>query len=103
MNETKETYKATEEQIRQWKEKHGDVYEITVDGRRCYLRKPNRRELSYASVAGKSDPMRFNEIILNQCWLEGDEEIKTDDSLFLGVSAQIATLVEVKEAEIKKL
>ena len=69
----------------------------------CYLRKPNRKELSYASVAGKSDPMKFNEVILNQCWLASDEEIKTDDSLFLGVSAQIAQLVEVKEAELKKL
>lgn len=94
---------ATKEQIQEWKTKHKDVYQISVDGRNCYLRKPNRKELSYASVAGKSDPLKFNEVILNQCWLGGDEEIKTDDELFLGVSAQIATLVEVKEAEIKKL
>lgn len=94
---------ATEKQIEDWKAKHKDVYQISVDGRTCYLRKPNRKELSYASMAGKNDPLKFNEVILNQCWLGGDEEIKTDDELFLGVSAQIATLVEVKEAEIKKL
>lgn len=94
---------ATKEQIKAWKEAHGDVYQITVDGRSCYLRKPKRKELSYASMAGKNDPLKFNEVILNQCWLGGDEEIKTDDELFLGVSAQIATIVEVKEAEIKKL
>lgn len=95
--------KASEKQIREWKERYRDIYEITVDGRVCYLRKPNRRELSYASMAGKSDPMKFNETILQQCWLDGDEEIKTEDELFLGVSAQVAQLVEVKEAELKKL
>lgn len=95
--------KASEKQIQEWKERYRDIYEITVDGRVCYLRKPNRRELSYASMAGKSDPMKFNETILQQCWLDGDEEIKTEDELFLGVSAQVAQLVEVKEAELKKL
>lgn len=94
---------ATKEQIENWKANHKDVYQITVDGRKCYLRKPTRKELSYASTAGRNDPLKFNEVILNQCWLAGDDEIKTDDELFLGVSAQIATLVEVKEAEIKKL
>lgn len=95
--------KATAGQVGEWKEKHGDVYEVTIDGYVCYLRKPNRKELSYASTAGRNDPLKFNEVILNQCWLDGDEEIKTDDALFLGVSGQIAQLVEVKEAEIKKL
>lgn len=95
--------KATAEQIQEWKEKYKDIYEVTADGHVCYLRKPNRRELSYASVAGKSDPMKFNEVILSQCWLDGDDEIKTDDALFLGVSAQVAQIVEVKEAELKKL
>lgn len=103
MAEIKNTTQATAEQIEQWKKQYREVYQVTVDGKVCYLRKPNRKELSYASVAGKSDPMKFNEVILNQCWLAGDEEIKTDDSLFLGVSAQIAQLVEVKEAELKKL
>ena len=31
------------------------------------------------------------------------EEIKKDDALFLGVSAKLADLIEVKEAELKKL
>lgn len=103
MNTNENGYKATEKQIAEWKTANKDVYMITVDGRVCYLRRPNRKELSYATVAGKSDPMKFNEVILNQCWLGGDEEIKTDDSLFMGVATQLATLVEVKEAEIKKL
>ena len=36
------------------------------------------------------------------CWLGGDETIKTDDAKFLGVSSVLTELIEVKEAELKK-
>ena len=47
--------------------------------------------------------MKYNEIMLRNCWLAGDEEIKTDDALFLGVSAKLGELIDIKEAELKKL
>ncbi len=91
------------EQIEEWKKKHGDVFCVTVDGKTAYLKKPDRKTLSAAAVLGKSDPMKYNEVMLNNCWLGGDEEIKTDDALFLGVSSKLSELIEIKEAEIKKL
>ena len=33
----------------------------------------------------------------------GSENVKTDDGLFLGVSAKLAELIEVKESELEKL
>ena len=33
----------------------------------------------------------------------GSEKVKTDDGLFLGVSAKLAELIEVKESELEKL
>ena len=59
--------------------------------------------LGAASVLGKNDPMKYNEVLLENCWLGGDEEIKKDDSLFLGVSSHLAEIIEIKTAEIKKL
>ncbi len=47
--------------------------------------------------------MKYNEVLLENCWLDGDEEIKKDDSLFLGVSSHLAEIIEIKTAEIKKL
>jgi len=47
--------------------------------------------------------MKFNEIILENWFIGGDEEIKKDDSLFLAASAKIVELIEVKEAELVKL
>lgn len=95
--------KTIEQKIEEWKAKHGDVYKVEVDGREAYLKRPSRKALSAAAVVGKSDPMKYNEVLLANCWLEGDEEIKTNDSLFLGVSGQLAELIEIKEASLKKL
>ena len=93
----------SQEQIDAWKKQHGDIYAIKVDGKTAYLKKPDRKTLSFASVAGQKDPMKFNDIFLEYCFIGGDVEIKNDDSLFLAASAIIVELIEVKEAELVKL
>ena len=95
--------KATLEQIQEWKKQHGDIYKITVEDKVCYLKKPSRKALSFASQVGTKDPMKFNEIILKECWLEGDMEIQSNDTLFLSASSKLSELIEVKEAELEKL
>ncbi len=95
--------KLTKEQIEALKKKHGEIYEVEVDDKVCYLKKPSRKVLSLAAVQGQRDPLKYNEVILANCWVDGDEEIKTDDACFLGVSGVLADLIEVKEASLKKL
>lgn len=95
--------KATKEQIAEWKKKHGDIYRIDVAEKSCFLHKPSRKTLSYATSVASKDPIKFNEIMLNGCWIAGDDEIKTDDTLFLSVAAKLAELIEVEEAELVKL
>lgn len=95
----------TKQEIERLKEKHKDVYSVEVDGKVGYLRKPNRKDLSYAMAGSSSgkDAIRMNEILLNACWLGGDEELKTNDEYFFAVSEKLGKLMEVKEAELKKL
>lgn len=93
----------TKEQIEAWKKEHGDIFKISVEDKVCYLKRPSRKTLAYASSVATKDPIKFNEIILNGCWLAGDEEIKTNDTYFLGASAKLTDLIEVKEAELVKL
>lgn len=93
--------KVTTEQINEWKRKHGDLFQITVEGKSCILRKPGRQDLSYASVV--KDPIKMSETLLQRLWVAGDEEIKTDDSLFIAVVGKMDEVLRVKEAEIKKL
>ena len=103
MNMETKLEKTIEQKISEWKAKHGDVFQVEVEGRVAYLKRPDRKVLGAAAVTGKNDPMKYNEVILNNCWLEGDEEIRTNDAMFLGVSAQLDEIIEIKEATIKKL
>ncbi len=91
----------TKEQIKAWKQKHGELIQISVEGKTCVLHKPTRQDLSYVSVV--KDPIKMSETLLNRLWVGGDEEIKSDDELFLAVVAKMDELLVVKEAEVKKL
>ncbi|MDR0266388.1 MAG: hypothetical protein LBJ04_24460 [Sphingobacterium sp.] len=100
-------YKATKEQIAEWKEKYGGVFKIKVEDESgdkvCYLKKPSRKVLGMATVAGKDNPIKFNETVIRECWLGGDEDIKTDDTLFLSASGKIPEIIETRQAELEKL
>lgn len=93
--------KYSTEDINNWKATHGDLFEISVEGKSCVLHKPTRQDLSYASVI--KDPIKMSEVMLKQLWVAGDEEIKTNDELFMAVVAKMDEVLKVKEAEIKKL
>ena len=94
---------ATVAEIDEWKKRHGDIYAIKVDGHVCYLRKPTRRDLSFASSAGKKDPLKFNETLLRDCWLGGSEAIRRDDDKFMGASGVLDKIIPDAEAEREKL
>ena len=91
----------SEEQIHDYKSKYRDLYLITVDDKSCLLHKPTRQTLSY--VSSIKDPIRMSEAMLGELWVAGDEDIKTDDELFMAVVAKMDEVIKVKEAEIKTL
>ena len=93
----------TKQQIQEWKKQYGDVYVLNIEGKKAYLRTPDPQTLSYASTLATKDPLKFNEAILTNCWLGGDEEIKTDDALFLSASSKLGELIQIKEATLEKL
>jgi len=98
----KQTGQASAEQIAQWKDKYGEVYAIQADNKVCYVRKPDRKTLAYVSTL-QHNPIKMAETMLNNCWVGGCEEFKTDDSLFLGACQKLGALVQVKEADLVKL
>jgi hypothetical protein len=94
--------KATKKQIEDWKAQYGDVFTLEVEDKVAYLKPPSRKVLSYATSVGVKDPMKFNETLLKECWIDGDVEIQEVDSYFMGASAVLAELLEFKTATIKK-
>ncbi len=93
----------TSETIKKWQEQHGDVFMITVEDKAGYYRKPDRKILGAAMKFGANDPMKFNETLATNCWLGGDDELRTNDDYFFAASSKFGEMVQVKEAEIKKL
>lgn len=98
----------TDEKIKEWKETHGDVFSVKTEDKQenihvAYLKKPKRKHISAATVAGKIDPLKFNETLLCECWLGGSEEIRRDDDMFMAASGVLDQLLDVKEAELEKL
>ena len=93
--------KFTEKQIQEMKKKHGTLFLITVDDKSCIIHKPTRQDLSYVSVV--KDPMKINETLLKQLWVDGDKEMIEDDDCFMAVCNKMSEVLKVKEAEIKKL
>lgn len=93
-----------QELINELKAKHGQIYLISFeDGKRAYLKKPDRNILSMAMTKMQTNPLGFAETVLNQCFVGGDDEVKTNDDYFLGAATQLEALMEVKNAELKKL
>ncbi|MBA3899735.1 MAG: hypothetical protein H0X62_05910 [Bacteroidetes bacterium] len=110
-------FTATPEQIAKWKKEHGEVFALeggkTITGKgkdpkfsidkRAYVKKPDRKVISMAGTLGEGDHIATAEAILDAIWLDGDEEIRTEDEYFLSVKNQINNLIELKEVQLKKL
>lgn len=104
----KNTVMPEEQKVQKWKEQYKNVfaYDVETDeGKtvRCYFRQPDRRVLSAATITAKGDPMRYNEVVLKNCLIEGDENLLKDDSIFFGLSSKVDELVNAKVGELKKL
>lgn len=95
----------TKEQLNSWKEKFGEIFEISCDDKKAILHKPTRKDLSFAMAGSNQakDSVKFSEILLKQCWVDGDMEFQDVDKYFFAAVPVLGTLSEVKEAEVKKL
>lgn len=95
--------------IQRLKAQYGKVYQLKVptddDGGIAvgYLKAPTRQILASALAFAESDPFKSNEIILNSCWIEGDERILKDDEINFSAINSLQGIVNVRRGEIKKL
>ena len=105
---------ATKEQIDAWKKQYGEFYSIEVDGHIGYLKPIERKVMMYALSKvdiGISDQGRkmnlgqmaqSGEVVLQNCWIGGSEEIRKNDDLFFAAAIEASYLVSFKDALLKK-
>lgn len=100
------------EQIEGYKKKYGKIFLFESGDKSCILRLAGRNDLSLAMLASTVvapgstpvfDSNKYNESILFNCWIDGDEEIKTEDKYFIGVSEQLQVLIEKSTFQVKEL
>lgn len=100
-------FEYSEIQLEEWKKKYGEgnIFEVVVEDCKAVLHKPLRNDLSFATAGSGqgSDAVKFAEILMRQCWIDGDREIMDNDDYFLGAVPVLQALTEVRKAEIKKL
>jgi len=91
----------TQEDIDNWKKKYSIVYVVKLEDKKCFVRKPSRKDIAYSSKA--TDFVKGKEVIAEACFLGGDECFLKDDDYFFSLSKRLDELTTIKEAEIEKL
>lgn len=93
----------TAEQIEAAKQQHGDIFQLTVEDKTCFIHKPTRQIIDLAISSSAKRSSLFEETILRNCWLAGDKEIVDNDEYFFAVGKQLDEVIKFKSAELKKL
>jgi hypothetical protein len=93
-----------EKQIEVWKKQFGTVFKVVAsDGKECFLRKPERKDIAFAEAVGEMFSINYTERMVTNLWLGGDEEMKTDVGYLVGMRYQIANIAEFRTVEVLKL
>lgn len=95
----------TPAKIEEWKKEHGNVFQFTVEGKIVIMREPKMVDLERASASDpkKKKPFNFFRSITANCKLYEDEGFFDDDKREMALHAQMDEIIEIKEAEVKKL
>lgn len=97
--------KVTQKQIDDWKAKYGTIYKITSeDGKVGYIFDPlsDLRIMKLAFIAMTKSVINYVQTVLTNCWLAGDEEIKTDESIGNGLVDIIDEFTELPHCEVTR-
>lgn len=99
-----------ERRLKELKKQYGDVFFLKFENeeedgeeyKRCFLKSMDRPTLAAAKSVAMTDTIRMSEIVIENCWIEGDEEIKTDDRYFFGAMDLLQELINKKQAILTK-
>lgn len=98
--------KPTAQQIQDWKAKYGIVYKVTTeDGREAYIKDPlsDLTIMKAAIIAGRGSRFDYVKCVLENCWLAGDESIKTDEAAISGMDKKIDLFTDLPKYKVAKI
>lgn len=87
------------------KAQHGRIYQIVVDDDgdlyAAYFRRPDMAVLSAMTKMAKTDEMQAAKVMVENCFVAGAEQVRTDAALFVAAVGQLGTVVGQVRATIK--
>jgi hypothetical protein len=95
--------KATQEQIQEWKEKHGTIYQIDAGDKTCYIFDPVSKltVMKLLLSALSKGTFDFVDALINNCFIDGDSCFKTDDKIKLGLWEQVKDIIEIPSHHVE--
>lgn len=91
--------------IAEWKKQYGDnvfVY-VSNDFRIGYFVSPTLVILDRCEVNSRGSKQKFNKLLVESCWLGGDETLKTSEEHLLGIYKWLPSLITITEGILAKI
>ena len=99
--------KFDEKKLQELEDKHGVIYVLEYEDVSCVIRSPlddMRVMRQAASAFMKSQlPADFVAAVLNNCFLIGDEKIKTEERYINGLAEEVEEIAKIPDVEITEL
>lgn len=111
----------TPEMLAQWRAEFGKVFRIEVaeetmnldpyllvseidDVSRIegYIKQPDNKVLNFA-MQKLPNMQEAGKVIIKNCWLGGDERIKTEDTFLNSAALQVIELIQIRQGRLKEV
>lgn len=93
--------------IAEWKKQFKQLHKITPDATRpdifCIVRHPNMLDIIASSDVGGADDFLTGKSQLIDCWLDGDDRIKTDPELLKAAAVKMGYIFQLKTTRMEYL
>lgn len=94
----------TKAKIAEYKKEYGSVFRYTAkDGKSCLLRSPDLTILDACRTISGGSSVKFDIALLDNCWIDGDEELKTVDKYKMGLFDWLGGIIQKVDGELEEL
>lgn len=90
--------------LEELKKKHGEGNILVMefaDGKKCAFKKPSRQVVALAMTRSQTNGLAPADVLIENCWLDGDAEIKTEPGYLVAIAAKFDQIIGLKELDIK--
>lgn len=94
----------TKQKIEEFKAIHGNVYRyMTKDGKSCLLKSPDLEVIDACRTISGGSSIKFDKALVDNCWITGDEELRTVSKYQLGLFDWLGSIIEKVDGDLEKL